>query len=58
MTKLVVVLVVLLLISAAFVALLWNLISRAVNNAFDWFILTFGNDEAVARLKREREWNS
>ncbi|HVL63552.1 MAG TPA: hypothetical protein VM573_00095 [Actinomycetota bacterium] len=30
------------------------LIYRAVSNLIDWVILTFGNDEAVHRLKLRR----
>ena len=38
--------------------LVWVVIYKAVGNVFDWLILTFGNPEAVERLKRERGWTS
>lgn len=38
-------------------AIVWIVIYRAMGNVFDWLILTFGNPEAVDRLKRERGWN-
>ncbi len=41
------------LLLAAFV---WLVIYRAMGNLIDWLILTFGNAEAVERLKRERGW--
>lgn len=33
---------------------IWAIVGRAVGNLFDWVVLTFGNPEAVERLKRER----
>ncbi len=57
MTRLLLVVIILIVVAAAVAWTLWTLISRAVNNAFDWFILTFGNDDAVRKLKRERGWD-
>lgn len=37
-------------------AFVWIVIFRAMGNLIDWIILTFGNAEAVERLKRERGW--
>lgn len=39
-------------------AFVWIVIFRAMGNLIDWVILTFGNPEAVERLKRERGWPS
>ena len=36
----------------------WVVIWRAVGSVFDWVILTFGNEGAVERLKRERGWDT
>ena len=56
MTKILVALVVIGILSIAFTIVLWNVVSHAVNNAFDWLILTFGNEEAARRLREERGW--
>ena len=44
--------------SVVLAAAVWLVIYKAMGNLIDWVILTFGNPEAVARLKRERGWNS
>jgi hypothetical protein len=42
--------------SVLLAAFVWLVIYRAMGNLIDWVILTFGNAEAVERLKRERGW--
>lgn len=57
MTRLVLLLLLMVLVSGALAITLWKVINRAVENAFDWFTLTFGNEDAVRRLRRERGWD-
>ncbi len=33
---------------------LWKVIARAVDNAFDWLIYTFGNERALNEVERKR----
>jgi hypothetical protein len=40
-----------------FAGFIWVVIGRAVDHAFDWIILTFGNAEAVERLNQQRGWD-
>lgn len=40
-----------LLLAIALFKVVWMVVSRAVDNLFRWTIYTFGNDEAVRRLK-------
>ena len=56
MTKIVIWLVVIGILSVAFTIVLWNIVSRAVHNAFDWMIVNFGNEEAARKLREERGW--
>ena len=55
MLETVIILMVLVAIAGAFALTIWKVISLAVGNLFDWLILTFGNEEAVERLKRESD---
>ena len=45
-----------LLLAVVAMWLIWAIVGRAAGNLFDWLILTFGNPQAVERLKRERGW--
>ena len=47
-----IILMVLVAVAGAIGLTIWKVISLAVGNLFDWLILTFGNEEAVERLKR------
>lgn len=39
------------LLAIALFRVIWIVVSRAVDNLFRWTVYTFGNDEAVRRLK-------
>lgn len=43
------------LLAALVMTVIWAIVKPAVGNLFDWIILTFGNDEAVARLRAQKE---
>lgn len=45
------------LLGAALWILVWRIVSRAVDNGLDWLIYTFGNEEAVKRVKERWEAN-
>lgn len=55
MLEVAIILIVLTAIAGAVAITIWKVISSAVDNLFDWLILTFGNKEAVERLKRESD---
>jgi len=46
------------LAGVVFAIVVMIVIYRAMSNLIDWLILTFGNADAVARLKRDRVWSS
>lgn len=55
MLEVAIILIVLVAVAGAIAITIWKVISLAVGNLFDWLILTFGNEEAVERLKRESD---
>lgn len=46
------------LLAGLVMTLIWAIVAPAVGNLIDWVTLTFGNPEAVERVKRERGWTS
>lgn len=43
------------LLAIALFKLIWVIVGSAVGNLFDWVVYTFGNEEAVRRLKQEKK---
>ncbi len=43
------------LLALVLLRVIFLVVGSAVDNLLDWLVLTFGNDEAVARLKGSRE---
>jgi len=41
-------------IAVALAVTLWKVIARAVDNAFDWLISTFGNERASREVEERR----